>query len=330
MIATLMTVLKWLIGIGVVLWLAMFVLDTVGPTEPVALSPSVPEVEIGPDVEAWLAAREAGVANLRPGAAKEIVWAGEAGTRTDTAIVYIHGYSAAKAETRPLADRVAEATGANLFYTRLSGHGRDGAAMAAPEMQDWVDDVAEAMAVGRRLGERVVLIGSSTGGTLATLAAARPELNEDLAGVVLLSPNFRIAGWAGRLVEWPGAGNWGPLVFGQERGWTPVSEAHRANWTSRYPTEAAATVGALVNTVRNLNLAEIEVPALFLVASDDTVIDPVAARRAAARWGGPSELVPVVLGPDDDPARHVLAGDILSPSRTAPVAERIIAWMRDL
>ncbi|MDD4273595.1 MAG: hypothetical protein PHG14_07705 [Desulfobacter postgatei] len=38
--------------------------------------------------------------------------------------VYIHGFSATRKETAPLSDLVAKTLNANLFYTRLSGHGR--------------------------------------------------------------------------------------------------------------------------------------------------------------------------------------------------------------
>ena len=69
---------------------------------------------------------------------------------------------------------------------RLAGHGRSGAAMAEPLAGDWIEDMAEAMAIGRRLGDRVVVIATSTGGTLAAIAATDPVLSEGLAGVVLV------------------------------------------------------------------------------------------------------------------------------------------------
>ena len=74
--------------------------------------------------------------DIRPGLQKEIVWANPATkTKTPLAIVYIHGFSASKGEVRPLPDKVASALGANLFFTRLTGHGEDGAAMAEGQRQ---------------------------------------------------------------------------------------------------------------------------------------------------------------------------------------------------
>lgn len=326
----LIVLLKWLVGIAIAIWAGMLLLDWIGPTEPVSLVPRFDPASLGDDLDGWLAAREAAVPGLRANAAKEIVWAGAPGQRTDWAIVYLHGFSASKGELRPVPDRVAAALGANLYFTRLTGHGRDGAAMAEATVADWVDDLAEAVAIGQRLGDRVVLIGTSTGGALATLAAARPELNGALAGVVLLSPNFRAAGWGGRLIEWPWFRHWGPLLLGRERSWEPLNAAQAETWTRRYPLVSVAPLGALTRTVRGLDLSRMTVPALFLVSTTDRTIDARLARVAAADWAGPSELVPVVLGPGDDPNGHVLAGDIMSPSRTSPVVERIVAWIRGL
>ena len=46
-------------------------------------------------------------------------------------------------------------------------------------MKDWVFDLSEALEIGRKIGEKIIIIGSSTGGTLAAVAASEktsPEL----------------------------------------------------------------------------------------------------------------------------------------------------------
>jgi hypothetical protein len=68
-----------------------------------------------------------------------------------------------------------ESLGANLYFARLKGHGRSGDAMLEGSVQGWIDDFAEAVAIGRRLGERVVIMATSTGASLATSAAAGPD-----------------------------------------------------------------------------------------------------------------------------------------------------------
>jgi hypothetical protein len=97
-----------------------------------ALAPQLPD-----DIETWLARSEQQVASqyaLIPETEKRVVWYQQPGMRTDYAVVNLHGFSATRQETAPLAERVAAQLGANLFETRLSGHGHSERPMDALPM----------------------------------------------------------------------------------------------------------------------------------------------------------------------------------------------------
>ena len=96
--------------------------------------------------------------------------------KTPYSVVYLHGFSATRQETAPLAECVADSLGANLFETRLAGHGREREPLADVRAEDWLHDAAEALAIAARLGERVIVIGTSTGATLA-VGDARSSVN---------------------------------------------------------------------------------------------------------------------------------------------------------
>jgi len=82
---------------------------------------------IGSDLDAYLAQSESVIPNLVTGVEKEIIWRDPVTkAKTPIAVIYIHGFSATKMEIRPVPEKLAEALGANLFFTRLTGHGRDG------------------------------------------------------------------------------------------------------------------------------------------------------------------------------------------------------------
>jgi alpha-beta hydrolase superfamily lysophospholipase len=228
-------------------------------------------------------------------------------------------------------DRVAAALGANLFFARLAGHGRDGAAMAAARAEDWMTDFAEALAIGRRIGERVVLIGTSTGGTLIIAGLGlRTAGAEAVAGVVLVSPNLRLAQASGRLLDLPLADRWGPLLTGPELGFTPANDAQATYWTERYPAAAIYPMARLMRAARAVDPGAFRIPALFVWSDADQVVDARTNRAAADAWGGPVTRLPIAPGPGIDPSAHVIAGDILSPAATGPVAEAITAWARAL
>lgn len=317
-------VLSLLFVAGVVLAGPRERLDAEAPIDVPALPATLAEL---PD---WLAQREAQVPALRPAAAKQIVWA-DATTpvQTPIAVVYLHGYSATRVETAPLADSVAAALGANLFYTRLRGHGRDGAAMAEARPEDWLRDTREALAIGQRLGERVVVIGTSTGGTLGLWAAAEAPEREALAGLVLISPNFAPADPRSGLLTAPWGGWLARLVQGPEYRWQPANDAQAAGWTTAYPTAALPRMMALVDAVNRPDLlARVETPTLMLYAPGDQVID-VEALGIGFEALGADIRERVAIDDSEAPSQHVIAGDVLSPGTTQPIARRIVAFLTE-
>jgi pimeloyl-ACP methyl ester carboxylesterase len=312
----------------VVLVLALLaVAFLVGPRVAVDTKVAFDAASIGPDPQAYLARREAEVEGIRPGLQKEIIWADPAAkARTPLAIVYVHGFSASKGEVRPLPDKVAAALGANLFYTRLTGHGQDGAAMATASVNSWINDYAEAMAIGRMIGDKVVVISTSTGGSLATRAATQPNLSEGVAAIVAISPNYGLQAAGGSLLTLPWGAEIAELLIGKERGFEPANALNAALWTTRYPTSALLPLAALTKLSYETPVETIRIPALFMFSDVDQVVRPELTRELAGRWGAPHELVPVEHS--GDRYNHVITGDALSPSTTDALAERIVAWIR--
>jgi alpha-beta hydrolase superfamily lysophospholipase len=301
-----------------------------GPTEPVDRAISFEDASLPADLDVYLAQEEAAFPDITPDTEKKIFWNAAPGAKTPLSVVYLHGFSATRHEISPVAEDVARALGANLFMTRLAGHGRGSAAMAEPVAGDWIEDTAEALAIGRRLGDRVLVIATSTGGTLAAIAATDIEMSKDLAGVVLVSPNFGIEPVATFLLGLPWVRDWAHLVAGENRSFEPKNDQQRLYWTTSYPTVATVPMAALVRNAVKQNYSLTRVPALFLFSPRDQVVDPDATERVVAAWGGPKEVQYPVMTPEDDASNHVIAGDIASPNQTAKVQSWIIDWAKGL
>ena len=281
------------------------------------------------DIDGWLLAAEKAFPDIRPGLAKEIVWADRsARRRTPLAIVYVHGFSASKGEVRPLPDRVSAALGANLFYTRLAGHGRTGDAMAEASLADWQADMVEALGIGARLGDRTLVIATSTGAALACWALAQPALAERIAGAVFLAPNFRVRNRGAFLLTIPFGGMLSRLILGRQRSFTPLNALHGHYWTTRYPVSALLPMARIVRIANALAFEAMRMPALFIHAPDDQVVDARRTLDVAGRWGAPATVIdPGAVG---DPNRHVVAGDALSPATTETLADVITKWIRKI
>lgn len=297
--------------------------------------PSFEEVWVEPvrpdawlvDLDGWLADREATVSDLRPGEAASVVWAGQPGTRTPLSVVYLPGFSADRHEMDPVVSELGAALGANVFFPRLQGHGRAPGALGGATAEGWLEDVVEALAVGSAIGENVIVIGTSTGGTLTTWMAARPEAAGRVAAMVLVSPNFRPRNRLSRLPLYPWGVQIGRLVGGPEYCWEPANEAQALHWDTCYPIEAIATMMTLVEHVRLMDVSTIEAPVLILYSPEDLVVDPAETLRVAEQMTGTDVTLQVVEGTTDR-SRHVLAGDILSPDTNAFVGERILDFLR--
>lgn len=296
-----------------------------------------PRVEVGPPapraavpalaaLDDWLAAEEARYGDITPGTERAIIWADPATkARTPLALVYLHGFSATRVETAPLADDVAAALGANLYYARLTGHGRPGAALGEVTVADWLADGLEALTIGQRLGERVVVIGTSTGGTLAAWLAARPEARDAITALVLISPNFGPRDGRSRMLTWPWGRQLAEAILGPERSWEPANEAQGRFWTTRYPTVALLPMMALVELAESLPPDSITAPTLVIWSPHDQVLDTAAITTWIKAAPGRRALVVDDAIPHGD---HVLAGDVLAPARTARLAAAIVDFVR--
>lgn len=304
-----------------------------GPRVPGAPdAPGVVELPDG-DLEALaasLADAEARVPDLVPGTEKHIEWVDPvAPSSTDHALVYLHGFSATRKETEPLPQKVSAALGANLFLTRLTGHGRGGEAMAEGSVAGWIRDGEEALAVGDRISrEGVILMGTSTGASLALWLALRSPRRDRIAALLLISPNLGVPDPRARMLLWPWGEQLARWVVGPEHRWEPANEAQARYWTTRYPVGALLPMQALVREVRALPLEALDIPVFVAYSPDDTVVDPArilaAYRRLEAR---PRELWRAPVRPGHPGDAHVLAGDILAPDLTDDLAAAMIRFL---
>lgn len=312
-----------LLGVGIGLGLVLAVV-LLGPRPSLDEAPplaDLSELDL-PRLAARIEAAEAAIPGLRPDAHKTIVFADPAAPRkTPLALVFFHGYAASRREFDPVLQRVGQRLGANLFFTRFAGHGFVGPdGHRGVQARDWLADCAEALAVGRALGERVVLVGSSTGATLALWASAQAGWEVD--GLVLVSPNFGPKDPRAGLLNWPWSFLLVKALLGDYRSFTPHNERHREAWDITHHTDSLLPMAAAVQAARALDPAQITTPVLVLYHPQDPAVNHDITRELFSRWASPfKQIEESRLGPPND--THVLAGDLLSPDGT-PILEDLI------
>ncbi len=257
---------------------------------------------------------ENNIPNIKPGNASQIVWADSVPQVTEYSVVYLHGFSASPMEGDPVHKDFARAFGCNLYIPRLHAHG-----LESPEpFLDYNNDslllsAAEALEVGRRIGEKVILMGTSNGGTLSLILASQ---NPDIAAVIAYSPNIEINNSKAWLLTKPWGLQMARIVQGNKYKEDEESETFQKYWYTKYRLEAVVRLQSLVeNTMIPETFQKVKQP-FFMgyyykneVQQDSTVrVD--AMLRMFDQLGTPPEKKRKVAFPEA--GAHVICSDITS------------------
>ncbi len=281
------------------------------------------------ELEAWLNDREKKVPQLIDGAEATIVWAGEPAV-TELCFVYVHGFSACRQETAPLADRIAARFGANLVYLRLAGHGLETGGMEAAA-EAWLGSMVDGWEIASRIGRKLVFIATSTGAPLSLwLAQQLPDRGQFLA-LIFLAPNFKIRKRTAFMLTWPWARYWVPWVAGREQGQleTPPDLPLSKYWTNRYSIHAVIEMQKVVDWANRHCDRSIDIPLATLYMRDDPTVDAAASVAFHHSWGaGIKRLHPVEIEPDEP--QHVFVGDITAPHRLDWCVETCVDFIESL
>jgi pimeloyl-ACP methyl ester carboxylesterase len=262
-------------------------------------------------------------ATLIPGTEERIV---PADSPSDWVVVFLHGFSATRQETAPLAERVADGLGASLVEARLAGHGHIESPMQGVLAEHWMADAERVLARAAELGDKLVVIGSSTGATLAAAMLDQPAA-ERIHTLIMLSPNFLPQGAGATWLTRPGGPLLARLIAGETRCWEPANELQARYWSTCYPTAATIEVMRLVDRANELMNGEHEQGLLVFYSGEDQVVSPDAILAAYETFRSPKKLLVEVTDSGDAKA-HILAGDIMSPDTTDRIATQIVDFIR--
>ncbi len=263
---------------------------------------------------------------LIPGTEKEIRRYGAVLDPTEWAVTYLHGFSASRQESAPLAYLVAESLRANCFHTRFCGHGLPPAELGRARLADWLDDLREARDLSRALGRRQLWIATSTGATLVLgFLACESIWQPDI--LILQSPNLGPAHPLSSIAYLPAARRWAPWLLGRTWYWKTCNDLHRRYWTCPYPTIANFTMMESVRLAQRSDLSRIRCPVLCFYCPQDEIVRTDRIRHYFQRLGSPSKELYLIEDPGD-PRKHILAGDILSPGGTSLLHREIVRFVQ--
>jgi len=309
------TFLKWFAGIILVLFIGYFIGPK--PPKPVFETPVITLPSSLPELETQINNSEKAVKGLKPDNEARIVWADTSKKeKTKIAILYLHGFSASQAEGDPVHKDLAKKFNANLYLARLAEHGidRGDSSMINLTADEYEASAERALKIAEKLGDEVVVIGTSAGGALTIFLASR---HSEIKAIVLYSPCVKLYASTASLLNKP----WG-LQIGRMASGGPMridtaeSKKHENYWTLRYRVEAlVALVNMYSNTMKPEVFSKIKCPVFLAyyykneIEQDKTASVP-AMLKMFDELGTPAGLKQKMAFPET--GAHVIASYIRS------------------
>lgn len=305
------------------------------PETPV-LTPSASWTDI-PDsvsqIDAYIAAKESKMV-LKPGNEARVIWADSTKpTKTKIVFMYVHGFSASPMEGDPLHREVAKKFGANLLLARVAGHGvpDSDSTYATVTADEYYQSVENYYAIAKKLGDEVVVLGTSFGGAMSlVLAANHPEIK----ALMLYGPCIAIKDPNATLLDNPWGLQMAHLITGSDYRDIPVmAPGHAENWSLHYRLEGVVAVQNLLTHAMNKEVFEKVKMPVFLgyyykdEEHQDNVVSVDAMKVMFEQLGTPASLKKSEAFPNS--GNHVITSNLLGKLTDKPIASSE-AFLRDV
>lgn len=325
--------MKKILGV-IVLLIAVYFLGP-KPAAPV-LTPSASWTDI-PDsvsqIDAYIAAKESKTV-LKPGNEARVIWADSAQPKkTKIVFMYVHGFSASPMEGDPLHREVAKKFGANLLLARVAGHGvpDSDSTYATVTADDYYQSVENYYAIAKKLGDEVVVLGTSFGGAMSlVLAANHPEIK----ALMLYGPCIAIKDPNATLLDNPWGLQMAHLITGSYYRDIPVmAPGHAENWSLHYRLEGVVAVQNLLTHAMTKEVFEkVKIPVFMGYyykdeEHQDNVVSVDAMKEMYAALGTPAALKREEAFPNS--GNHVITSNLLGKLTDKPIASSE-AFLRDV
>jgi esterase/lipase len=269
------------------------------------------------EMEMQISQNEKGIIGIKPDNEARIVWADSSRKeKTKIAFLYLHGFTGSQAEGDPVHRDLAKKYNANLYLSRLSDHGIDRGdnTMIDLNADDYESSAEKAYQIAKKLGDEVIVIGTSAGGAFSLFLASR---NPEIKALVLYSPCIRLYDGTAALLNKPWGLQIGRLATGSPvKSFDAESATHANYWTLHFRIEGlVALVNFYSNTMKPETFSKVKCP-VFLAyyykneKEQDMTVSVPAMLKMFDELGTPVALKRKIAFPDA--GAHVLSSYIRS------------------
>lgn len=264
----------------------------------------------------------------------KIVWADSLNPqKTPYVFLYVHGFSASQMEGDPVHRQVAKAFKGNLVLARVAGHGDKTTdhTLGDVHADDYYSSVENYLAIAKKLGNEVIVMGTSFGGAMSVyLASKHPEIK----ALILYGPCIAVADPNAKLLDKPWGLPLARLIKGSDFNDIPVKNAsHDQYWNLHYRLEAIVEMQNFLTATMNKDVFEqVKCPLLLTYyykdeLHQDNVVSVKAMKEMFPTIGTPANQKREIAFPEA--GNHVITSSILSQKTELPTMESI-KFLREL
>lgn len=259
--------------------------------------------------------------DLKEGTKAQIVWDSQKRKQTKYAIVYLHGFRASHPEGNPVHKTIAKSLGCNLFLSRMEEHGiKSNYPLLNLTEEKMLRSARFAFEIGRRIGKKIILMGTSTGGSLALYLASKPEYQEDISSLILYSPLIDFYGISAKLLTNKLSRKVLTYIPGKKHLITAKNTTFAEDkiWNRRYALAGALELGAFVEHHMTSALFQKVSHPTFVgyyyknKNEQDTVVSVSAIKKMVRNLGTRTELLYTSNFPEAN--SHVICSSLVSRS----------------
>jgi pimeloyl-ACP methyl ester carboxylesterase len=265
-------------------------------------------------LESWVNEREQSNPNIKPNNQAQVIWFDDKLNPTEYSVVYLHGFGASHQEGYPVHKNLADSLKANLYLARQIGHGLSSEnSFKGITAESYMMSAMEALSIGRILGEKIILIGTSTGAAQAIWLAA--QFPDEVEALILYSPYISLKNSSDeKLVLGPWGTTFTKWVMGGEVNQEIRPDSVAAYWSEYYHLDAYFSLFSMIHeSMKAETFEKVNCPVFMAYyykdeENQDEVVSVPAMKEMFEQL--PSEQKKAIAFPNT--GNHVIASDLRS------------------
>lgn len=222
--------------------------------------------------------------------------------KTEFTLLYLHGFSASPGEGLPVHEDIAKEYGMNLYVPRLYEHGLiEDEPMINFNGEGWMTSAKQAIEVAKQIGEKVIVMSCSTGGTASLFLSAQND--PAVVGQICYSPNIDLYDPKSFLLTKPWGLQIGRKVLGGDHYTWDVPKGAEKYWHGKYRIESLIQLKAMLDKSMEEEVFEkIKIPTFIAYyykneEEQDDVVSIEATKEMIEELGVAKENLDVVVLP---------------------------------